>query len=598
MRPILRRVYPSIARSLTMLHPNGARNGASPYSTYSSQYSLTSLRRWSCGDNTELPPKETISSIHVYDFDNTLFATPLPNKQLWESRTQGKLMEQEAFANGGWWHDSSILAATGQGVEKEEPRAWDGWWNEQVVELVRLSMEQKEALNVLLTGRNETNYAALIKRILASKKLSFDLICLKPAVSPSTSQKFSSTMNFKQALLSDIVLTYTAASEIRIYEDRPKHIRGFRDFFTQLNATTLSPNASSLRGPIDADVVHVAENVVCLDPTTEVAAIQRMINIHNLAVKEGTAPSRAVPYRINRNVFFTAYLLPDQATKQLSSLVTSAPYSQPESSDIRFLANSIMIFPRPSPAPQSLLTRVGGIGHSVSWRVTATTCLDNRLWAAKVVPTNSNETIFTDPNPALVVLALRRGTRPSEANRIRNWQPVAEDKAFVFDATVGEKAILRIDEEFGSGHQRPPPAHGGGGVLLDADGHQAKKVNMRQQDFIPLGGLDDGNKSSGYGYGYGNDENRRPQQHGAISGNRGPSGQYNRGGRGGKPYDRQPRNDRPGGAARGGGYRGGGSQRGRGRGGAYRSLDDVGGGGYQDHDGGYRQGDGGLRYDY
>lgn len=580
-----------------MLHPNGAQAGAS-LSSNSSQYSLTSLRRWSCGDNTELPRKEDISSIHVYDFDNTLFATPLPNKQLWESRTQGKLMEQEAFANGGWWHDNSILAATGQGVDKEESRAWDGWWNEQVVELVRLSMEQKDALSVLLTGRNETNFAPLVKRILASKKLSFDLICLKPAVSPSTSQPFSSTMNFKQALLSSLVNTYAAASEIRIYEDRPKHLRGFRDFFAQLNHAALSASSQAARGPITADVVHVAENVMSLEPTTEVAAIQRMINIHNLAVKDGTAPPRAVPYRIMRNVFFTAYLLPQQATKQLSSIVTSAPYSQKETSDVRFLANSIMISPRPSPAPPSLLTRVGGIGHVVSWRVTATACMENRLWAARVVPTNPHETIYTDPVPALIVLALRRGTKPSEANRIRNWQQVSEDKAFVFEATVGEKAILRIEEELGS--HRAPPNQGGGGVLIDTNGHQAKKVHMRQQDFIPLGNFDDpSTKPGGYGYGFGNDENRRPQHQGAISGSRGPSGQHIRGGRGGKSHDRQARNDRPGGAGRGSyGGRGGGYRGGRGRGGQYKSLDDVGGAGYQDHDGGYRQGDGGLRYDY
>ena len=43
------------------------------------------------------------------------------------------LQNQDIFLNGGWWHDERILEATGEGVEKEEPRAWEGWWNEQVV---------------------------------------------------------------------------------------------------------------------------------------------------------------------------------------------------------------------------------------------------------------------------------------------------------------------------------------------------------------------------------------------------------------------------------------------------------------------------------
>ena len=63
----------------------------------------------------------------------TVFATPLPNKQLWAGKTIGNLGNSDIFINGGWWHDSRILAATGEGVEKEEPKAWKGWWNEEIV---------------------------------------------------------------------------------------------------------------------------------------------------------------------------------------------------------------------------------------------------------------------------------------------------------------------------------------------------------------------------------------------------------------------------------------------------------------------------------
>ena len=59
--------------------------------------------------------------------------TPLPNQQLWTGPTTGYLASQDFFANGGWWHDHHILEATGDGIEKEEPRAWAGWWNELIV---------------------------------------------------------------------------------------------------------------------------------------------------------------------------------------------------------------------------------------------------------------------------------------------------------------------------------------------------------------------------------------------------------------------------------------------------------------------------------
>ena len=59
--------------------------------------------------------------------------SPLPNQKLWHPSTIGLLQAEDVFVNGGWWHDDRILAATGQGVEKEEPRAWEGWWNENIV---------------------------------------------------------------------------------------------------------------------------------------------------------------------------------------------------------------------------------------------------------------------------------------------------------------------------------------------------------------------------------------------------------------------------------------------------------------------------------
>ncbi|KAK8050140.1 hypothetical protein PG994_011870 [Apiospora phragmitis] len=95
-------------------HPNGTQNGPA-----TNTHTVTALSRWSILDK-KLPPVEQIKAIHVYDFDNTLFKTPLPNQKLWNGRTTGALGSPDIFINGGWWHDSRILAATGEGVEHEE----------------------------------------------------------------------------------------------------------------------------------------------------------------------------------------------------------------------------------------------------------------------------------------------------------------------------------------------------------------------------------------------------------------------------------------------------------------------------------------------
>ncbi|KAB2580852.1 Uncharacterized protein DBV05_g494 [Lasiodiplodia theobromae] len=564
---------------------NGSANGAAgPTSTHT----VTMLKRWSCQDK-DLPSVQQIKSIHVYDFDNTLFASPLPNKQVWNGPTIGQLQSPDVFVNGGWWHDASILAATGEGVEKEEPRAWNGWWNEQIATLVELSMEQKDALTVLLTGRSEAPFAELIKRILKAKKLDFDMICLKPAVGPQN-QKFSNTMTFKQELLGDLVYTYKDADEIRVYEDRPKHTKAFRDFFTNFNKALLSPDPPVARKTITAEVIQVAENATSLNPVTEVAEVQRLINAHNALVKSRQTPAGVKPYQIKRTVFFTGYLLEPPVTEQLTAALLDSLPNRPDS-DIRILANSILITPRP--APKSILDRVGGIGKVQRWRVNGFALFENRLWAARVSPVPANSRIYTENPTPTIVLALGRGAKPVDAGRIQNWQPVSEDKALEFDSTVGEKVLLRLEDERRGESEYESYFPGNRKRARPRDDEMELDVNDKNA-FPALGGgarpqppsqpaaynnsYNHASGQSAYSV-YNRDENRRAPGNGPHQ----FRGNYQGRGRGGPHGGRGGRGGR-------GGYNAGRGGRARPGQGHYKSLDDMndkgpGGVGYED--GGY-----------
>lgn len=492
-----------------------------------------------------------------------VFASPLPNKQVWNASTCGSLQAQDFLHNGGWWHNPAMLAAVGQGVEAEEPRAWEGCWNEKIVELVELSMADEQTLTVLLTGRQESGFSELINRMLAAKGLDCDMVCLKPSVSPS-GEMFSSTMGFKQVLLRDIVFTYSSADDIRVYEDRPKHTKGFRDFFADLNkaliaqARTLAPD----RLPITAEVIQVSEEEKSMDPVSEVAEVQSMINSHNQAIRDGTAPRRSIPYGIKRSVFYTGYIIAQPDIEKLKTLV-KLPANCSEN-EVKMLANSILITPRP--APPSILDKVGGIGAKMMWRVTGTSCLENRVWAARVQPAVPGTKIYTENQTPFVVLATRRAAKPIEASRIQNWQPVSEHQAFEFETTVAEKVLLRIEQEY-----------------ANEDTYEASFPNARnarkhprEEDFPPLGSSKPKPQHRNHHV-----ENRQP--YGAntswankaggdgigAAAQRGGGG----GGRGGRGGNTQ-RGHRP----RRGNAPGGGG-RGRGRG-AYRSLDNNVGQGY------------------
>lgn len=443
----------------------------------------------------------------------------------------------------------------------EEPRAWEGCWNEQIVELVRLSMEADDTLTVLLTGRTEVGFSDLLQRMLKAKGLECDMVCLKPTVGPSGEQ-FSSTMTFKQALLQDIVYTYAGAGEIRIYEDRPKHTKAFRDFFADMNRTLLNgPEQPPIRQPITAEVIQVAEQDSFMDPTTEIAEVQRMINNHNSAILSNTAPTNAVPYKLKRSVFYTGYLITPQDTEKLKALVSTPPNT--DLSELKLLANNILITPRP--APQSIMKKVGGIGAKQRWKVTGLANQESRVWAARVAPTNTGAQIYTENATPYVVLATRRQAKPIEASRIRNWQPVPEHQAFEFETTVGEKVLLRIDEEV-AGEDEYEASF--------PNGKNARK-HPREEDFPALGssakkGGDNGQKQP----------QPSPQQKSAWTGSnhRGggaPSGPAQRGGGGGNRGRGGGQGFRGG---RGGGR--GGQRGGRGGRGGYRSLDANVGQGY------------------
>ncbi|KAL9047282.1 MAG: hypothetical protein Q9214_000107, partial [Letrouitia sp. 1 TL-2023] len=375
------------------------------------------------------PAVSQVRALHVYDFDNT------------RRSSIGFLQNQEAFVNGGWWHDHRILEATGEGIEKEEPRAWNGWWNERIVDLVKLSVQQSDALTILLTGRSEDTFAELIKRIVASKELEFNMICLKPQAGPNN-QIFNTTMSFKQAILKDLLCTYTEANEVKVYEDRPNHVRALREYLDRLNKELLAPDATTLRKPIRGEVIQVADMVTTLDPVIETAEIQRMIHVHNTSLSNG-GQSQSGLCAIKRHVFFTGYLIGPVDTLKLLDLI---PLPQGISErEVKFLANSILI--TVGPFTPHIRDKVGGIGHKQAWQVIGLGTYEGRVFAARVAPVPADASYHTDNSVPLVVLVLLKGAHPADASRIQNWQPLSSDKQFIFQTEVEEKIQLQIERD-------------------------------------------------------------------------------------------------------------------------------------------------------
>ena len=263
-----------------------------------------------------------------------------------------------------------------------------------------------------------------------------------------------------------------------------------------------------------------------------------MVNAHNVQL-----PPMAQPLELKRTVFYTAYLVSPADTVKLLSLVKIPPNLV--ESEIKYLANSILIVPRP--ADTNVLNKVGGMGYQQTWQVTSFAFYQSNIWAVRVVPVPSVANVYTINNTPLIVLATYKQAKPEAANKIQTWQSVPADKQYILQTVVGEKVQLKVEAE---SHESE----------LDS---MSERRNLKRRHSPPLGTV------TGIRTGYANEESAR------VNGGNVRNQNRNRGagsGRGGGQISSR------GGRLGGGLGRGSGSNS-RGRGGArggYKSLDDIG----------------------
>ena len=340
--------------------------------------------------------------------------------------------EPTCFVGGGWWHDPGILAATGGGVQVEEPRAWDGWWSEKVVELARLSIAQPDALSILLTGRGEARFADLVRRIVKSKGLDFDMTCLKP---DPENQPFKNTMDFKQNLIRAVLHTYSSAEKLTIYEDRAKHVHQFRSFLDDV------ARKFSLDYPprtFQSKVVKVPQVEGSLDPAAEAAEVQRMINEHNAAIVAGTAGEAAYPMTLTKIVLLVFFSIHPSDYKHLLGLLPPG-VKPPAQSNGRIVVATGAI-------PNDEIAELGGVGKDTLFRATEIGSIDGDITAIRVQPVDGTFRFrprATTKYPT-VVLSLRRDLRPTAVKDIKNWVSLPIDKQLEFRATLREQYRLDI----------------------------------------------------------------------------------------------------------------------------------------------------------
>jgi hypothetical protein len=145
--------------------------------------------------------------LHVYDFDGTLFRSPVPNPALHDNSTLGRL-KNPVFSNGyGWYQDTLTLDPP-----YVPPSPGPEWFVADVVASMKRSVDAGHYV-VVMTGRT-INFLDRVKQCIALTGVKpHDVIC-KPDFRLGT-------IKFKVAEIRRMVAA-VQPSAVALWEDRPE----------------------------------------------------------------------------------------------------------------------------------------------------------------------------------------------------------------------------------------------------------------------------------------------------------------------------------------------------------------------------------------
>lgn len=225
-----------------------------------------------------------ITALDIFDFDSTLFLSPLLSPNIWHSSFVNSITT-ENLLGPGWWRDIRSLQLHLDEDKSNTP--WCRYWNEDIVTQVKQSMADPSHLTVLLTGRRYHPFHALMDDILASKGLVFDIVGLRPDPESDAPDYpnglmfnhepnvFETTMHFKTSFIVSILHNFPSLTDIVMWDDRQSHICVFKEYLIKMRDLGLVK-----RG----EMVCVIPARPKYNPEWEHKTVKTMLDTHNDAV--------------------------------------------------------------------------------------------------------------------------------------------------------------------------------------------------------------------------------------------------------------------------------------------------------------------------
>ncbi|KAJ2847031.1 hypothetical protein IWW36_004060 [Coemansia brasiliensis] len=386
--------------------------------------------------------KENVKRLAIFDFDNTLFKSPLPNPRLWDQKLIGMLKSTDL----GWFQDARTLSPPYLKYTNKH-------WIKSTVQQAQMEAKRDDTLVVLLTGRSHAAYRKSILKLLSlCRGLRFDIVILKetptrqsPLVSPTASPypsdsqvekkvaKTPLTFDYKMTVVEDTVAAFPDIRQVLMWDDRIQHCERMQQYLDALVARSQERITM-------ANVFHVPPQTIYMSEKDEKQLVGDFISEYNQRVRAASGSDNADDLlvgslRMSTYPSFTAVFLTADSKRQLQRAVRS-PYEWTTTADYMTIALGPL-------TDEELTARVGAVmGEKVELAVDNIGTIGGAILAVQVsqIRTEGGHAISPCTCDIPHITVAYNGPQrinPEYASRIRNWQPLRNGR-LILNGVVGE----------------------------------------------------------------------------------------------------------------------------------------------------------------
>ena len=362
--------------------------------------------------------KHSYTRIAIYDFDSTLFKSPLPNPQIWTRSFVGTII-----SDCQWFLDKRTLNYPFV-PEIPGPK----WWKLQILESARLNINRQDTLTILLTGRRKADFESRIKDLCRQQGLDFNYFFLKELESEAGTRCHKSTINFKISVLNYLLDHFIKVRELELFDDRLNHLKVFeQDFERRICSGQIDKFAAVL---VDQDAPQ--EDVPYMDKDLEFDLVSNLINLCNrkisafqlresefkkdgLVMLDSNDSDRKSIYQFRNSIELTEFInytgimLEDVSVQRLDK---AFPLPEGYIKKCHHVTVSI------GKANEALHEKLGGFGSQHSFFASHFGFLDGLVSAVKV----QGETLVSENQNMHITLYVSPTGSSKLSNKITNWE--------------------------------------------------------------------------------------------------------------------------------------------------------------------------------